>query len=152
VTGCAAMARARTCIFTKPVDSEELALAIGNLARRMRDLMPQTVLETDMRSTAHGILRLERTRRMLHGPNGTSVSLSGREVALLEYLAAHPYLTISREEIAHVFGDADAHPESRALDAAISRMRIKLRAEGMDMPFHTIKGAGLRMTEAIAVE
>ncbi|TAI61559.1 response regulator transcription factor [Bradyrhizobium sp. Leo170] len=132
--------------FTKPVDSEELALAIENLARRGRQQVNRAV------GNSSSTLRLDRARQTLHDPAGRFVRLSGRELVLLDYLATRPNITVSREEIAGLFGDIEPDPESRALDAALTRLRAKLKAKDVELPLRVIKGVGLRLMANIKVE
>ena len=80
-------------------------------------------------------------RRVSRGPEG--VALSAQEAALLGYLAARAGRTVPREELlAEVLGYAQGS-SSRALDAAIRRLRNKIEADPKD-PVHvlTVHGEG----------
>lgn len=138
--------------LTKPVDGEELTLAIMNLARRIRDAAGQGA-----RGAGAVVLgesapwRLDRRGQVLHAPDGASVRLAAREVILLEYLASRPGVAISRDEIASLFSHAQVHPESRRIDAALARLRAKLKAGGMDLPLQVVHSAGLRLLASIEV-
>ncbi|MDO8980340.1 MAG: response regulator transcription factor [Afipia sp.] len=139
--------------LTKPVDGEELTLAIINLGRRIRHAAGQEgARRTGVVETSDGIpWRLDRQSQLLRASNGTSVKLSAREVMLLEYLARRPGVTVSREEISSLFSHAQFHPESRRIDAALARLRAKLKAGGMELPLHVVHSAGLRLLETIEI-
>ena len=129
--------------LTKPVDSEELALAIGNLARRSR--IASSGAETQVE------WRVNRQRRTLHGPRGETIRLTVRETMLLEHLSHHPGITVPRSDIAALFADREPDPESRRLDAAMARLRAKLRSVGLESPVQIVHGIGLRLIEPLAV-
>lgn len=139
--------------LTKPVDGEELTLAIINLSRRIRHAAGQKATRRTgpVAAGEHTSLRLDRQSQLLHAYNGMSVKLSTREVMLLEYLARRPGVTVSREEISSLFSHAQFHPESRRIDAALARLRAKLKAGGMELPLHVVHSAGLRLLETIEV-
>ncbi len=129
--------------LTKPVDSEELALAIGNLARRARSIP---------RAAASGVeWQVDRQRRTLHGPGDATVRLSVRETILLEHLARQPGVTVPRLDIAALYGDMEPDPESRRLDAAMARLRAKIRSAGLESPVQIVHGIGLRLIEPLTV-
>lgn len=139
--------------LTKPVDGEELTLAIINLGRRIRHAVDRKVAPpTGHIAAGEGApWRLDRQSQLLHSSNGASVKLSAREVMLLEHLARRPGVTMSREEVSSLFSHTQLHPESRRIDAALSRLRTKLKVGGMDLPLQVVHGAGLRLLETIEV-
>lgn len=140
--------------LTKPVDTEELALAILNLGRRMRhgpvaaeNARPASVVEA-FRTAAW---RLDRQTQMLRSPDSRSVKLSVREMILLEHLAARLDETVSRDLIMGLFGHARIDPESRRFDAFLARLRSKLKAAGMECPLQVVHSAGVRLVKQIDV-
>lgn len=136
--------------LAKPVDTEELALAIVNLGRRMRHGSDETSnphAAGAVGSQEGAAWRLNRQTRMLRGPDARSVMLSVRELILLEHLAARPNETASRDLIMGLFGQAHIDPESRRFDALLSRLRAKLKAAGMDCPFQVVHGVGVRLVK-----
>ena len=139
--------------LTKPVDSEELALAIGNLARRARRALATATPHRGTSAPAEKDVpwQLDRRRQALHVPGPATVRLSARETVLLEHLARHADTTVSRGEIAGLFGDTEPDPESRSLDAAMGRLRAKLRAEGLDLPLQVVHAVGLRFVGKITI-
>ncbi|MBN9491662.1 MAG: response regulator transcription factor [Alphaproteobacteria bacterium] len=136
--------------LTKPVDSEELVLAIGNLARRTR--MASGGARPAQSGTGKQVrLRLEREKRVLRAGDMAPVRLSAREVLLFEYLAAHAGETIKREEVLRLFGEPESNPDSRRLDAALTRLRGKFMTRNMECPLQVVYGAGLRLIEAVEI-
>lgn len=133
--------------LTKPVDGEELALAIGNLARRIRSADgPTTDTAASQRRSGivEGAWLLELQRRRLMSPAGVPILLSGREAMLMEHLARAKGATVSRAAIDALLGHHHSDPESRRLDAAFRRLRMKARTAGADLPLHVVHAAGVR--------
>ncbi|MBN8938898.1 MAG: response regulator transcription factor [Rhizobiales bacterium] len=139
--------------LTKPVDSEELALAIVNLGHRIRRARAQPVGEQAALAVTSedAPWLLDRQSQVLRSSGGAFARLSARETILLDYMARHPDKTVSRDEISALFGHAEPAPESRRIDAAFARLRSKLKAEGMDLPVRVVHGAGLRLVKTIRV-
>ncbi len=125
--------------LTKPVDGEELVLAIGNLARRTRKTARPEVAEP-IRP------RLKREKRLLR-MGEVVIRLSAREVLLLEHLAARRGETVRREEVLRLFGEPEIDPDSRRLDAALTRLRGKFLARNVECPLQVVYGAGLRLVQ-----
>ena len=158
--------------LTKPVDSEELALAAWNLGLRVRRTraatveapdpseaesaavtapMPDTGPEPDLSAPKPGLWSLDRARQALHCPNGATLVVSGKESLLLEQMAGHVGKIISRNSLQSIYEDDVVPLESRKLDVAISRLRIKIRSVGMELPVQIIRGGGIRLLEPIAI-
>ncbi|MGY6248159.1 response regulator transcription factor [Bosea thiooxidans] len=140
--------------LTKPVDTEELALAILNLGRRMRrgPVEVENARSTSAVKAPDGTAwRLNRQTQMLRSPDTRSVKLSVREMILIEHLAARLDETVSRELIMGLFGHARIDPESRRFDALLARLRSKLKAAGMESPIQVVHSAGVRLVKQIDV-
>jgi two-component system torCAD operon response regulator TorR len=142
--------------LTKPVDGEELALAIANLARRVRSaaLSAGKIVDDKDRSleraTQHQWL-LDLQRHRLTSPEGVPILLSGREAMLVEQLARAAGATVPRNVLDTLFGNSSSDPESRRLDAALRRLRMKARAAGADLPLHVVHAVGVRFIGALRV-
>jgi DNA-binding response OmpR family regulator len=139
--------------LTKPFDSEELALAIANLCRRIRRASAQKTAEAPT-LVVPGVnvpWRLDRQSQTLRASEGAAVKLSARETILLEYMAQRPAATVSRDEISTLFSQVELAPESRRIDAAFARLRAKLKAVGLEPPVQVVHGAGLRLVRMIHV-
>lgn len=135
--------------LTKPVDSEELVLAIRNLHRRVvraRGYVekPETKMALSGWTLSHGA-------QSLTTPGGEVVFLSGRETNLLQCLSEAEGQTVSRHQVSISVGYDELEPNSRSLDAVVRRLRQKIRASGADLPVHSIYGQGFRFAGQIRV-
>ncbi len=140
--------------FTKPADSEELALAATNLATRIR--RERTRLRPDgtkslRPSPASHCWTLDRRAFTLSSPQGKLLPLSSREAQLLEYLAQRPNEIISRADILTAYGDNGKDTNTRRFDVAFSRLRAKARLVGMELPLQVSYGIGVKVLETILV-
>lgn len=141
--------------LTKPVDGEELALAINNLARRVRQAAsPAEYAGQGERSPDLLVERpwlLDLRRRQLTSPAGVPILLSGREAMLVEHLARAAGATVPRNVMETLLGNSSSDPESRRLDAALRRLRMKARAAGADLPLHVVHAVGVRFIGVLNV-
>ena len=76
---------------------------------------------------------------------GTSIDLTSKEYALLEYLARHPGQTLSKDTlIAHVWDfDADILPNN--VEAYIKQLRKKIDKPSRRPLIHTVRGFGYKL-------
>jgi DNA-binding response OmpR family regulator len=124
--------------LVKPFSFAELLARIRALIRRKYEVKSTIIqiadLEVDL--TAHVAKR-----------GGKALDLSGREYALLEYLALNRQRIISRTDIwQHVY-DFNASPESNVVDVYIGRLRNKIEKEGCPRLIHTRRGQGYLLGE-----
>lgn len=129
--------------LTKPVDAEELLLAVRNLARRVREggnPQPQTAG-----------WQLDPQHQRLKAPNGNAIPLSGREVMLLEEFVKWPGATISRQTLSEALGYGIPSTENRALDAALRRLRHKASECGTTLPLSVVHAVGIRFTAPLSL-
>lgn len=140
--------------FVKPVDPNELALAVGNLARRLRGERspppePQPAAATDAPPLSW---TLDRVHWRLISPQAKAVQLSANEMQLIERLAARGGVPVPRAELVRLLGHDALSPESRGLDAAIRRLRRKtLAMAGEQLPVQTVQAVGLVFSAPIRV-
>lgn len=132
--------------MVKPVDGEELRLAIRNLIRRMHDA-PQAAPD---RPSAPW--RLDPAAHRLTAPDGKSIVLSGREVMLIEQFVRSDGAPIARASLAETLGYDAPAPESRALDAALRRLRQKLADAGLPLPIVSVHNVGVRFLATLAIQ
>lgn len=128
---------------TKPYDPRELAARVKNLLARISDLgqAPEGPGPTDR----IGPWRLDRIRRRLVSPVDAQ-PLTPQEFQVLEVLANHPGLTLSRARIAEALGRADLRPNDRMIDVVIGRLRKKIEANPVAPDWLlTIHGEGYRL-------
>jgi DNA-binding response OmpR family regulator len=139
--------------LAKPVDGEELVLAIRNLARRVRQAEGSPRTSSGMASSgADGGWRLDLRHYRLLAPGNVSIDLTGREVMILEQLAKAKGGTIPRRVLAEALGYGAHGAENRGLDVALSRLRQKTNAQGVELPLHAVHSVGVRFTVALEVE
>src|SRR5580704_1735065 len=122
--------------LTKPFHIEELRARMRALIRRGPAERP-TVLAVDD-------LRLDPAARTVHR-NGTPVSLTAKEFAVLEFLMRHPGQVISRARFLEHVWDFARDGDSNIVDVYMRFLRDKI-----DRPFgrrsiETVRGAGYRL-------
>lgn len=126
--------------MTKPVDGEELLLAVRNLARRVR--RSQGIAGSDEPDQPGW--KLDVARRMLISPDNAVILLSGREVMLLEQFVEAKGAPLSRSSISETMGYGSPGPTNRGLDAAIHRLREKAAERNAELPLLVIHSIGIR--------
>ena len=124
--------------LTKPVDGEELALAIRNLTRRVRGK------RDSVRDRTPSVWRLNILSSQLTAPDGQVLSLTGREVLLFEQIAGAKGAPVSRGNLAMTLGYETQGPESRGLDVALGRLRRKFTDAGLKSPLVGVRNVGMR--------
>jgi two-component system response regulator QseB len=118
--------------LVKPFEVEELLARVRVLLRRP---------PAQARTLAVGSATFDLMARTVEGPDGSPVTLSGRESDLLRLLAENPSRAFSREEIiAKVFPDAAAES---LVDTYVHYLRRKLGADVVS----TVRGVGYRLGE-----
>jgi len=124
--------------LVKPFSFAELLARVRALVRRKYELKSTVIQIAD--------LEVDTTARMARRA-GKPIDLSGREFALLEYLALNRQRIISRTDIwQHVY-DFNASPESNVVDVYIGRLRGKIERTGLPRLIHTRRGQGYLLGE-----
>ena len=118
--------------LVKPFKLAELAARIRALLRR-DDQRGSTIIVGDL---TIDVARHEVTR------SGVSIGLTGREFAVLHYLAASAGEVVSAEELFAHCWDAHADDMSGSVKVILSRVRGKL---GDPSPISTLRGVGYRL-------
>ena len=122
--------------LVKPFSFEELLARVRALARREVAPRPSVV--------AVGDLRLDpATHKVTRGD--TEITLSAREVAILEAFMRRPGQILSRFDLLELVWEENADHRSNVVDVAVRRLRDKI-----DRPFgteslETVRGAGYRL-------
>jgi DNA-binding response OmpR family regulator len=116
----------------KPFAFEELVARVHALARRAPPAPGQLT---------RGELVLDRARRRALR-NGHELSLTRKELGVLEVLLAADGAVISAEELLERVWDENADPFTRTVTVTLGRLRKKL---GEPDPIETVVGAGYRM-------
>jgi two-component system copper resistance phosphate regulon response regulator CusR len=119
--------------LTKPFDFKELLARLRALLRRPAQVRPQTIRIGDLTidTGSHTAAR-----------EGRPVSLTAKEYALLEYLAANENRVVGREQIAEHVWDESFDPMSNVIDVYVKRLRAKLDSGHGRRLIHTRRGEG----------
>ncbi len=116
--------------LAKPFALPELVLRVRALCRRQDQ-------PTASRITV-GDIELDRMRRRVQR-GGILLSLTPREFAVLELMAARHGGVVSRSELIECCWDEMAEPASNVVDAVVAKLRRKLGAPAV---IETVRGAG----------
>ena len=116
----------------KPFELEELVVRLQALLRRRPDAV-STPLEV-------GPLKIDPARRMVL-VGGQELELTGREFELLEVLARHPGMVLSREQLLEQVWGYTFEVDGNVVDQFISYLRKKIDT-GREPMIHTLRGAG----------
>jgi DNA-binding response OmpR family regulator len=124
--------------LVKPFAFEELLARIEALGRRAPDLRPEggRVLAVADVTLDRATLRVERA--------GHEITLTARELALLELLMSAPGRVLSRERILSNVWGLEEDPLTNVVDVFIRRLRAKLDAHGAPL-IQTVRGVGYRL-------
>jgi DNA-binding response OmpR family regulator len=124
--------------LVKPFAFDELLARVRALIRRRYKVQDGLIKVADLEVDTIG-----RTVRR----SGRGISLSGREYALLEYLALRRGQVVTRAEIwEHVY-DFAADPSSNVVDVYIGYLRKKLDHDFTPKLIHTRRGQGYLLGE-----
>jgi two-component system copper resistance phosphate regulon response regulator CusR len=123
--------------LVKPFDFGELLARLRALVRRGRlPLLPERLVI--------GPLTLDtRSRRVRL--SGDDVSLTGKEYALLEYLARRAGDVVTRADISEHVWDDHYDPVSNVVDVYVQRLRRKLDHDGSESMIRTRRGEGYQL-------
>ncbi|CAL9441822.1 Transcriptional regulatory protein QseB [Actinosynnema sp. ALI-1.44] len=118
--------------LVKPFAVDELSARVLTLARRAGRGRPSVL--------RHGDLEVDCARREVTRA-GVSLTLSAKEFAVLEYLAAHAGRAVSRLDLVeHCWDGEDQAPN--VVNLVVLRLRRKLREPAL---IHTVGGFGYRL-------
>jgi two-component system copper resistance phosphate regulon response regulator CusR len=79
--------------------------------------------------------------------NGRDLKLSGKELALLEYLLANRNRIVSRAEIAEHVWDMNFDPQSNVIDSFVKLLRKKIDADSEHKIVRTVRGIGYTISD-----
>lgn len=119
----------------KPFDLAELEARIKALLRRSGNLVPTVRI---------GRLEFDTTTRMTT-VDGKALSLTPRELAVLEVLLSRSGRPVAREALFEKVFDFDADARVEAIEIYVSRLRKKL--EGAGVAINTLRGLGYMLAE-----
>ena len=127
----------------KPFDPQELIARIRALLRRRAEAPQQRPLRMSERLRSGELLLDRRTRRV--ELKGTSIDLTPKALALLEYLMLHQDQVLTREQLMDAVWGWEQPVATRAVDMRIAELRRALGYE-VDQPafIETVIGVGYR--------
>ena len=119
--------------LVKPFELEELTARLYALLRR-RPERPAVPLEV-------GDLRIDPDRRSVR-IGDRDVELTTREFELLDTLARHPGMVLSRSQLLEQVWGYTFEVDGNVVDQFVSYLRRKLEAGGEERVIHTVRGVG----------
>jgi DNA-binding response OmpR family regulator len=119
--------------LVKPFELEELVARLHALLRR-RPEGPAVPLEV-------GDLRIDPARRLVKRGD-REIELTGREFNLLDALARHAGIVLSRKQLLEQVWGYTFDVDGNVVDQFVSYLRRKLEAEGEERVIHTVRGVG----------
>lgn len=125
--------------LVKPFEFDELLARIEALARRGRRLKPARSQQLVLDDLVFDRAQMRASR------GGQALSLTARELALLELLMSAPGRLFSRERILATVWGTHEDPLTNVVDVFIRRLRSKID-DGHPRPLiHTVRGMGYRL-------
>ena len=124
--------------LVKPFAFEELLARIRTLLRRPRHVLPPTLVL--------GGVSLDPAMREAR-LSGSRLTLSPKELSLLELFLRHPGEVLSRERILDHAWDDEFDSFSNIVDVYAGRLRRKLGQPGSGVRLETVRGAGYALRE-----
>ncbi|WP_262423134.1 response regulator [Brevundimonas denitrificans] len=125
----------------KPFNPRELVARVRAVLRRTREA--HRPAPAPGRWYRFAGWRLDSGSRLLEGPDGMAVDLTGGEFDLLVALLDHPQRVLTRDQLLDWTRGRDAAPYDRTIDVQLSRLRRKLgddpKAPTM---IRTVRGGG----------
>jgi two-component system, OmpR family, response regulator MprA len=120
--------------LAKPFSYDELLARVKALLRR-------SALRTDLAMIRVGDLTIDPFSRDVR--RGTrEITLTQKEYSLLEYLARHAGMAMTRESISQAVWKQEFDPTTNIVDVYINYLRKKVDQEGDSQLLHTVRGVG----------
>jgi two-component system OmpR family response regulator len=136
--------------LVKPVDAKELLAVIASLTRRL-SATAATALTSPVVPSAN-VWYLRPIQRMIISPEGQRIVLTETETRLLEQLAIAFPSVAHRRKLIESLGYDYLHFDERRLEAAMSRLRRKLRSSDELSPLRSARVQGYIFGEPIRIE
>jgi DNA-binding response OmpR family regulator len=117
----------------------------GELYARVRTLLRRDVVQGSPVLQISDLSVDTRTRQVKRGKR--DVRLANKEYALLEYMARHPGIIVTRRMIEEHVWNLALDSDSNVIEVHINRLRGKLTERGEDDLIETIRGSGYRLRQ-----
>lgn len=127
--------------IVKPFSDDELIARIRAVGRRSRQIRNATV--------SIGNIQLD-TESLTLTVSGRVVTLPRREMSVLSALLAHQGRVLRKEKLEQSVYSLDNEVTANAVEAAVSRLRRRLEAEGASVELVAMRGIGYILTERAA--
>ena len=130
--------------LVKPVDIDELQVAITALWRRLQQPPSTASLPVTSDAVIHG-WHLDSSGRSLQSGQGEQLILTEKESLFIKALLASENRVVSKEELhTAVFGKPCEHNHDvHRIEVITSRIRRKARDQGIELPLRVVFGRGL---------
>lgn len=115
--------------ITKPFSFKEAVLRVNAQLRRYYDFNTRTTTET-MDGVSFGALKIN-AKRFEVSINGTPISLTNKEFALLELLTSEPNRIFSKSQILDRVWGTEDYIDENTVAVTIARLREKLSKHGV---------------------
>ncbi|SFB77591.1 winged helix-turn-helix domain-containing protein [Tropicimonas isoalkanivorans] len=112
----------------KPFNPRELIARLRAVLRRAGHPAVDAPATAGHQVRAFGALRLDMTRRELHGADGSEIPLTNAEYRLLDYFLRNPDRIIPRTELLTELGNDLSQYMDRTIDVLILRLRRKIES------------------------
>ncbi len=124
----------------KPFSVRELLARINAVLKRLSG--PVVKGPSPGESIQFGAFSIDpRTRTLTH--NGETIEIRAADLTLLQVLASHPYVSLTRERLVEMTGARVSEKSERSIDAQIVRLRGVVEADpGSPRILQTVRGVG----------
>lgn len=123
---------------SKPFSPRELVARVRAILKRTQGVSPtQPVMR-------RGVLSVDPERHLCH-VNDITVTLTAREMDLLERLMSRPDNVMSRPQLVDAIYGTNVHVSDRTMDSHLRNLRGKLGKAGCADAIETVHGVGIRM-------
>jgi two-component system OmpR family response regulator len=124
--------------MTKPFSFEELLARIETVMRR------SSQIANDEQLLTVGSLAFDR-QSLRFSVNKQDVSMTAKELAIIELLMSNPGTLFSRERILSNVWGLNMDPLTNVVDVYIGKLRKKIDQDGNDSMIETVRGLGYRL-------
>ncbi|MEM9785605.1 MAG: response regulator transcription factor [Pseudomonadota bacterium] len=123
---------------SKPFSPREVVARVKAILKRANGAAPAQV------ALRRGVLSVDPARHLCHVQD-MPVTLTAREMDLLERLMARPDNVMSRPQLVDAIYGTNIHVSDRTMDSHLRNLRSKLAKAGCADAIETVHGVGIRM-------